>query len=45
MRLPTAARGIASGGIGAIHALARRLGLIEAIDRRPAAVEDPHALS
>jgi hypothetical protein len=27
-------RGIASGGIGAIHALARRLGLIDAIDRR-----------
>jgi hypothetical protein len=26
--------GIASGGIGAIHALARRIGLIEAIDRR-----------
>jgi hypothetical protein len=26
--------GIASGGIGAIHALARRLGLIDAIDRR-----------
>ena len=27
-------RGIAIGGIGAIHALARRLGLIDAIDRR-----------
>jgi Transposase DDE domain group 1 len=27
-------RGIAHGGIGALHALARRLGLIEAIDRR-----------
>jgi hypothetical protein len=27
-------RGIAHGGIGAIHALARRLGLIEAIDQR-----------
>jgi Transposase DDE domain group 1 len=27
-------RGIAHGGIGVIHALARRLGLIEAIDRR-----------
>jgi hypothetical protein len=27
-------RGIASGGIGAIHALVRRLGLIESIDRR-----------
>jgi len=27
-------RGIASGGIGAIHSLARRLGLIDAIDRR-----------
>jgi hypothetical protein len=27
-------RGVAVGGIGAIHALARRLGLIEAIDRR-----------
>jgi hypothetical protein len=27
-------RGIAHGGIGAIHTLARRLGLIEAIDRR-----------
>jgi hypothetical protein len=27
-------RGISSGGIGAIHLLARRLGLIEAIDRR-----------
>jgi hypothetical protein len=26
--------GIASGGIGAIHALARRIGLIDAIDRR-----------
>src|SRR4029079_7892921 len=26
-------RGIAHGGIGAIHALARRLGLIDAIDR------------
>ena len=28
------ARGIASGGIGAIHALARQIGLVEAIDRR-----------
>jgi hypothetical protein len=28
------ARGIASGGIGAFHALARRSGLIDAIDRR-----------
>lgn len=28
------ARGIASGGIGAIHALARQIGLIDAIDRR-----------
>ena len=28
------ARGIAQGGIGAIHALARRLGLIDAIDQR-----------
>ncbi len=27
-------RGIAHGGIGAIHALAKRLGLAEAIDRR-----------
>jgi hypothetical protein len=27
-------RGIASGGIGAFHALARQVGLIEAIDRR-----------
>jgi hypothetical protein len=27
-------RGICSGGIGAIHALARRVGLIDAIDRR-----------
>ncbi len=27
-------RGISSGGIGAIHALARQLGLIDAIDRR-----------
>jgi hypothetical protein len=27
-------RGLAHGGIGAIHGLARRLGLIEAIDRR-----------
>jgi hypothetical protein len=27
-------RGIASGGIGLIHALARRFGLIEALDRR-----------
>jgi hypothetical protein len=27
-------RGLASGGIGAFHLLARRLGLIEAIDRR-----------
>jgi hypothetical protein len=27
-------RGLAHGGIGAIHALARRLGLIDAIDRR-----------
>jgi Transposase DDE domain group 1 len=27
-------RGIAHGGIGAIHALARRIGLIDAIDRR-----------
>ena len=27
-------RGVAYGGIGAIHALARRLGLIEAIDQR-----------
>ncbi len=27
-------RGIASGGIGAIHALAHRVGLIDAIDRR-----------
>ena len=27
-------RGLASGGIGAIHLLARRLGLIDAIDRR-----------
>jgi hypothetical protein len=27
-------RGISSGGIGAIHALARRVGLIDAIDRR-----------
>jgi hypothetical protein len=27
-------RGIASGGIGLIHALARRLGLVDAIDRR-----------
>jgi hypothetical protein len=27
-------RGIAHGGIGTIHALARRIGLIEAIDRR-----------
>jgi Transposase DDE domain group 1 len=28
------ARGIAHGGIGAFHALARRIGLIDAIDRR-----------
>jgi Transposase DDE domain group 1 len=28
------ARGISSGGIGAMHLLARRLGLIEALDRR-----------
>jgi Transposase DDE domain group 1 len=28
------AQGIAHGGIGAFHALARRLGLVEAIDRR-----------
>jgi hypothetical protein len=28
------ARGIASGGIGAIHALARQIGLVEAIDDR-----------
>ncbi len=28
------ARGIASGGIGASHALARQVGLVEAIDRR-----------
>src|SRR5437764_8703944 len=28
------ARGIACGGIGALHALARRFGLIDAIDRR-----------
>jgi hypothetical protein len=27
-------RGIASGGIGAVHALARRVGLIDAIDQR-----------
>src|SRR5258708_27971516 len=27
-------RGIAHGGIGAIHALARQLGLIDAIDQR-----------
>ena len=27
-------RGIASGGIGLIHALARRLGLIDALDQR-----------
>ena len=27
-------RGISSGGIGALHALARRVGLIDAIDRR-----------
>ena len=27
-------RGIASGGIGAIHAMARQVGLVEAIDRR-----------
>ena len=27
-------RGISSGGIGAVHLLARRLGLVEAIDRR-----------
>src|SRR2546426_10788211 len=27
-------RGVAHGGIGAIHALAQRLGLIDAIDRR-----------
>lgn len=27
-------RGIASGGIGAIHALAHQVGLIDAIDRR-----------
>jgi hypothetical protein len=28
------ARGLAHGGIGAVHALARRLGLVDAIDRR-----------
>jgi hypothetical protein len=28
------ARGISSGGIGAIHALARQVGLVDAIDRR-----------
>ena len=28
------ARGIAHGGIGALHTLARQLGLIDAIDRR-----------
>jgi hypothetical protein len=28
------ARGVACGGIGALHALARRLGLIDALDRR-----------
>ena len=38
-------RGIAVGGIGAIHTLARRLGLIEAIDRRLQLLEDPPALS
>ena len=27
-------RGIASGGIGLLHALARRLGLIDALDQR-----------
>src|SRR5206468_9364985 len=27
-------RGLSSGGIGAIHALARQVGLIDAIDRR-----------
>ena len=32
--LATRDRGIASGGIGAIHLLARQCGLIEAIDRR-----------
>jgi hypothetical protein len=28
------ARGLSSGGIGAIHALARQVGLVDAIDRR-----------
>ena len=28
------ARGIARGGLGAMHALARQVGLIDAIDRR-----------
>src|SRR6516164_9182095 len=27
-------RGISHGGIGAVHALARRIGLIDALDRR-----------
>ena len=37
-------RGIAVGGIGAIHALARQLGLIDAIDRRLHLLEDPPPL-
>jgi len=44
MRLPNH-DGIAVGGIGAMHALARRIGLIDAIDREPRLVEDPPSLS
>ena len=33
MKWRTAARGIACGGIGAMHLLARRIGLVEAMDR------------
>ena len=34
MKSPTVSAAISSGGIGAIHVLARQLGLIDAIDRR-----------
>ncbi len=37
-------RGLACGGIGAVHLLARRVGLIDAIDRRLHLLEGPSAL-
>ena len=38
-------RGIAVGGLGAVHALVRRIGLIEAPRRASEGVEDPPSLS